>query len=154
MFGALADCVNRRISPPVPGYGAIGTGDLTALAVTALCLRGEREWLRAPARPPRFALQSADALAFISSNAATLGEAALACHDLGELLRAAMPVAALSHLATAASTEAYAAAVHEARPYPGQQVVAGVMRRLLDGSEDGSGGAGEPGWRRRSGDRR
>jgi len=133
VLGALADCVNRRISPPVPGYGAIGTGDLTALAVTALCLRGEREWLQAPARPPRFALESADALAFISSNAATLGEAALACHDVGELLRAAMPVAALSHLATDASAEPYAAPVHEARPHPGQRAVAGVMRRLLAG---------------------
>jgi len=131
VLDALADCVNRRISPPVPVYGAIGTGDLTALAVTALCLRGEREWLQAPARPPRFALESADALAFISSNAATLGEAALACYDLRELLRAAMPVAAFSHLATGASTEPYAVPVHEARPHPGQQAVAEVMRRLL-----------------------
>ncbi len=129
----LADCVNRRISPPVPAYGAIGTGDLTALAVTALCLRGEREWLRAPARPPRFTLESADALAFISSNAATLGEAALACHDLAELLQAAMPVAAFSHLAVDASTEPYAAPVHQARPHPGQQAVAEAMRRLLAG---------------------
>ena len=129
----LAACVNRRISPPVPVYGAIGTGDLTALAVTALCLRGEREWRNAPAPPPRFALASADALAFISSNAATLGEAALACHDLGELLRAAIPVAAFSHLATGASAEPYAAPVQEARPHPGQRAVAGVMRRLLAG---------------------
>ncbi len=131
VLDALVECVNRRISPPVPVYGAIGTGDLTALAVTALCLRGEREWLQAPARPPRFALESADALAFISSNAATLGEAALACHDLGELLRAAMPAAAFSHLAVDASTEPYAAPVHQARPHPGQQAVAEVMRRLL-----------------------
>jgi histidine ammonia-lyase len=117
-------------------YGAIGTGDLTALAATALCLRGEREWLQAPARPPRFVLESADALAFISSSAGTLGEAALACHDLGELLRAAMPVAAFSHLATGASAEPYAAPVHEARPQPGQRAVAEVMRRLLAGHGD------------------
>ena len=61
---------------------------------------------RGPAAP--FALASADALAFISSSAATLGEAALACHDLRELLQAAMPVAALAHLAVAASAEPYA----------------------------------------------
>jgi histidine ammonia-lyase len=138
VLDALADCVNRGISPPVPVYGAIGTGDLTALAVTALCLRGEREWLHAPARPPRFALESADALAFISSNAATLGEAALACHDLAEVLRAAMPVAALSHLAVDASTEPYAGPVHQARPHPGQRAVAEVMRRLLAGSRGSS----------------
>jgi histidine ammonia-lyase len=133
VLDALTECVNRRISPPVPVYGAIGTGDLTALAVTALCLRGEREWLQASARPPRFTLESSDALAFISSNAATLGEAALACHDLAELLRAAMPVAAFSHLATGASTEPYAAPVHDARPHPGQRAVAEVMRHLLAG---------------------
>jgi histidine ammonia-lyase len=129
----LVDCVNRGLCAPIPTYGAIGTGDLTALAMTALCLLGEREWQPPVDRPPRFALASADALAFISSSAATLGEAALACHDLRELLQAAMPVAALAHLAVAASTEPYAAPVHDARPHPGQQAVAGVMRRLLAG---------------------
>src|SRR5262245_65684761 len=87
VLGALAECVNRRISPPVPGYGAIGTGDLTALAVTALCLRGEREWLRAPARPPRFALEPADALAFISSNALSAARGAAAAPARGRSLR-------------------------------------------------------------------
>jgi len=131
VLGALVDCVNRGLCAPIPVYGAIGTGDLTALAMTALCLLGEREWQPAVDRPPRFALASADALAFISSNAATLGEAALACHDLRDLLRAAMPIAALAHLAVAASTEPYAAPVHDARPHPGQRAVAEVMRRLL-----------------------
>jgi histidine ammonia-lyase len=133
VLDVLADCVNRGLSAPVPVYGAIGTGDLTALAAAALCLLGEREWLPRQGDPPRFALASADALAFISSNAATLGEAALACHDLGELLRAALPIAALSHLAVDASAEPYAAPVHEARPHPGQQAVAATMRGLLAG---------------------
>jgi histidine ammonia-lyase len=151
VLDVLAECVNRGLSVPVPGYGAIGTGDLTALAVTALCLLGEREWLPAPdigevpkqapahpavpgaAGPPRFALASSDALAFISSNAATLGEAALACHDLSKTLRAAITIAALSHLAVDASAEPYAAAVHEARAHPGQQAVAAVLRALLAG---------------------
>jgi len=38
----LADALNRGFTPPVPLYGAIGTGDLTALASTGLCLIGER----------------------------------------------------------------------------------------------------------------
>ena len=86
-----------------------------------------------PARPPHFALASRDALAFISSNAATIGEAALACADLGELLEVATLIAAFSHLAAAASTEPYAEPVHAARPHPGQQAVAAVMRGLLAG---------------------
>src|SRR5690606_39051331 len=85
------------------GAGAIGTGALTALASTALCLLGERDWLADPdgtRRPgPGYRLRSSDALAFISSNAATLGEAALAVADLRELLRASAVVAALSHFA-------------------------------------------------------
>jgi histidine ammonia-lyase len=134
ILDVLADSVNRGLSVPVPVYGAIGTGDLTALAAAALCLLGERQWLPlGQPDPPRFALASADALAFISSNAATLGEAALACHDLGELLQAAIPVAALSHLAVDASTEPYAPQVHQARPHPGQRAVAATLRGLLAG---------------------
>lgn len=133
VLDALIDAVNKGLSVPVPAWGAIGTGDLTALAMTALCLLGERDWVPRPARPPHFALASPDALAFISSNAATIGEAALACSDLRELVRAAITVAALSHLAVRASTEPYAEQVHAARPHPGQQEVAAAMRGLLAG---------------------
>ena len=131
VFGPLVDGVNAGLVVPVPRYGAIGTGDLTALAVTALCLLGERNWLPSDAGQPRFALASADALAFLSSNAATVGEAALACCDLAELLRATIVIAVLSHRAVAASAEPYAAPVHEARSYPGQRAVAAAMRALL-----------------------
>jgi histidine ammonia-lyase len=127
----LVEGVNAGLSVPVPRYGAIGTGDLTALAATALCLLGERDWLPPQAGQPRFPLASADALAFLSSNAATVGEAALACSDLAELMRAAIVIAALSHRAVSASTEPYAAAVHEARRYPGQRDVAAALRTLL-----------------------
>jgi histidine ammonia-lyase len=158
VLGVLADVLNRGLLPPVPAYGAIGTGDLTALAATALCLLGERPWLptsaggdgtaagagtgggaahraetgsRAEPGPPRFALRSADALAFISSNAATLGEAAIGCQDLRDLLSASMVVTALSLLAVSGSTEPYAPAVHDACPHPGQQLVAATVRDLL-----------------------
>jgi histidine ammonia-lyase len=149
VLDVLVECINRGLSVPAAIYGAIGTGDLTALAMTALCLLGERDWVPAPglaapgvaapgvAAPgvaaARFALAPADALAFISSNAATLGEAALACHDMHELLEAALPIAAFSHLAVDASIEPYAAAVHDACPHPGQRAVAATIRALLAG---------------------
>ncbi len=79
VLDALIDAINGGLSVPVPVWGAIGTGDLTALAMTALCLLGERDWVPRADRPPRFALAAMDALAFLSSNAATIGEAALAC---------------------------------------------------------------------------
>ncbi len=66
VLDVLAECVNRGLSVPVRRYRAIGTGDLTALAMTALCLFGERDWLPATDRPPRFALAPGDALSFIS----------------------------------------------------------------------------------------
>jgi histidine ammonia-lyase len=131
VLGALSDVINRWLIPPIPAYGAIGTGDLTALASTALCLIGERPW-QGGASSARFALQPSDALAFISANAATLGESALACRDIAELLRVSIPVTGLSLLAVHGSTEAYAAPVHVGCPHPGRRRVADTMRGLLD----------------------
>jgi histidine ammonia-lyase len=135
VLDVLADAINRGFVPPVPRYGAIGTGDLTALAATGLCLLGERDWLAVEVSgpPPRFALRPGEVLAFQSSNAATLGEAALACADLTRLTRAAVPIAALSLLAVRGSAEPFAAAVQRARPHPGQQVVAAAVRELTGG---------------------
>src|SRR6185437_12504316 len=56
IFDPLLAGINDGLAVPVPRYGAIGTGDLTALAETALCLLGERDWLPAGSRQPRFAL--------------------------------------------------------------------------------------------------
>ncbi|HLX50114.1 MAG TPA: aromatic amino acid ammonia-lyase [Streptosporangiaceae bacterium] len=126
----LAQALNLGLVPPVRMVGAIGTGDLTALASTALCVLGEHPW-QGGTLPP-FRLDPADALAFISSNAATIGEAALACADLGELLDAGLVIAALCFLAVNGSPESYAVAVQQARPHPGQRAVAARLRALLD----------------------
>ena len=99
LLTVLADAINRGFTPPIPLYGAIGTGDLTALASTGLCLLGEREWQSGTGPPPRFAIRTSEALGFINSSAATLSDAALACHDLAGLLRSAIVVASLSLLA-------------------------------------------------------
>jgi len=146
VLGPLLDGVNAGLWVPVPRYGAIGTGDLTALAVAALCLLGERDWQGddTSVAQPRFPLASSDALAFLSSNAATVGEAALACCDLEDLLRAAIVIAALSHSAVRASVEPYAAPLHEARPYPGQRDVAAALRELLGTGRDHDGRIQDP----------
>ncbi|WP_240974190.1 aromatic amino acid lyase [Nonomuraea composti] len=132
---ALAAAINDGFTPPLHTYGAIGTGDLTALATTALCLLGEIPWhydRPSPGvRPPFHALASDDALPFISSGAATLADAALACHRLRRLLDAAVEVAVMSFAAVDASPEPLATVVHEARPQPGQAAVAARLRGLL-----------------------
>jgi histidine ammonia-lyase len=131
LLPVLADAINRGFTPPVPLYGAIGTGDLTALASTGLCLLGERAWQGGSGPPPQFSIQTSEALGFINSSAATLGDAALACHDLAALLRSAAPVAALSLFAVHGSAEPYAEPVHLARPHPGQQRAAAGIWALL-----------------------
>jgi histidine ammonia-lyase len=130
LLQALADVLNQGLVPPVHSYGAIGTGDLTALACTALCLRGERAWSDGRMRKI-YLVESGDVLGFLSSNAATLGEAALAAFDLRRLLDASTVVAALSLFAVHGSLEPYAPVVHEAVPHPGQQAVAASVRALL-----------------------
>lgn len=44
---ALTDALRLGVHPAVNEYGAVGTGDLTALAQTGLTLLGERPWLTA-----------------------------------------------------------------------------------------------------------
>ncbi|MDX3100240.1 aromatic amino acid lyase [Nonomuraea angiospora] len=142
----LAEAINGGFTPPIQTYGAIGTGDLAALATTALCLLGELPWHHEPPPPfpsgtppldsatiadPRFPFAPEDALPFISSGAATLADAAIACHRLRLLLDAVIDVAAMSFTAVGASAEPLAAAVQEARPHPGQAAVAARLRGLL-----------------------
>ncbi len=104
LFEGLATMIAVDALPQIRELGGIGTGDLTALATTALALMGE-----APtARPlPSFTdFGPNDALPFISSNAATIGDAALACVRLSELVRANVVVAALTFLAIRGNPEA------------------------------------------------
>ena len=61
--------------------------------------------------------EDGDALAFISSSAMTIGQAALAAHDLAKLSDAALIVAALSVQALGTNGEAFAAQVR-AKPTP------------------------------------
>jgi histidine ammonia-lyase len=136
LLPVLADVINRGLIPPVRTVGAIGTGDLGALASTALCLIGERPWLGGLGEVlPPFPLDPADALAFMSSNAATIGEAALAAADLTELIAVTPVVAALSFLVVRGSAEPYSVAVQQARPHRGQAEVAAHMRALLAGQD-------------------
>ncbi|MDN5920666.1 MAG: aromatic amino acid ammonia-lyase [Pseudonocardia sp.] len=133
VVGALADALRTGALPVVHRLGAIGTGDLAPLAQIALALAGEGEWEggaqgRAPAPVP---VDGGDALAFLSSNAATLADAAIAATRLDVILAASHVVAALSYLALEGSPEAYAEPVHRARPHPGQVRSAERMRDLL-----------------------
>ncbi|SBT91331.1 histidine ammonia-lyase [Streptomyces sp. DI166] len=86
-------------------------------------------------RPAPQPLDNNDALALISSNALTLGQAALALHELRGLLGATEVVAALSLLAVDGSHEPFAAPVHQARPHRGTAEVARRMRELTGAAD-------------------
>ncbi|MFI6930920.1 aromatic amino acid ammonia-lyase [Streptomyces sp. NPDC050287] len=131
---ALVAALRLGVHPAVNEYGGLGTADLTALAQTGLTLIGESPWLGdlGQGLPTPVTPEPGDTLALLSSNALTLGQAALACHGLDVLLRASHAVTALSLVAVSGSPEAYAAPVHALRPYPGPARAAAEIRRLLD----------------------
>ncbi len=127
---ALLEAVRNGAHPLVREHGAVGTGDLAALAQTGLALLGEQPWIGGTA-PRTVVLDGNDALAFISSNALTIGQAALALDELSRLQSASLVVAALSLLAVGGSYEAYAEPVHQERPHPGSVTAAARMRAVL-----------------------
>ena len=131
LLDALVDALNAGVTPVAHEIGSLGTGDLTVLAEIALALI-ERS---APE------LGSRDGLGFMSSNAASIGHAALVAAAADRLLDAALQVGALSFLAADADRVVLDERVHQARPHPGQAAAAARLRELL---------ASEPGARRRA----
>ncbi|MET7603074.1 aromatic amino acid ammonia-lyase [Streptomyces avermitilis] len=114
------------------GLGAEGSGGLGAGGVRASRRGASAQEIGAPEPQP---LDNNDALALISSNALTLGQSALALHELRGLIGATQVVAALSLLAVDGSHEAYAAPVHTARPHRGSAEVARIMRELIGAAD-------------------
>ncbi|MFJ1600906.1 aromatic amino acid ammonia-lyase [Streptomyces sp. NPDC088261] len=127
---ALCEALETGAYPVVNEFGSVGTGDIAALAQLGLALAGEHPWWggRPPGAQP---LDNNDALALISSNALTLGQATLALDELRRLVTATELVAALSLLAVDGSYETFAEPVHAARPHAGSYAVAADMRRML-----------------------
>ena len=131
LLDALVDALNAGVTPVAHEIGSLGTGDLTVLAEIALALIDRS----APE------LGSRDGLGFMSSNAASIGHAALVAAAADRLLDAALEVGALSFLAANADRVVLDERVHQARPHAGQVAVAARLRELL---------AAEPGARRAS----
>ncbi|MFE9442555.1 aromatic amino acid ammonia-lyase [Streptomyces sp. NPDC006602] len=131
---ALCEALESGAYPVVNEFGSVGTGDIAALAQAGLALAGEHPW-RGAGAPEAQPLDNNDALAFISSNALTLGQSALALHELRGLIEATQVVGALSLLAVDGSHEAYAAPVHAARPHRGSSEVARRMRELVGAAD-------------------
>ncbi len=130
VLDGLVAMLDADALPPVREFGSVGTGDLSALATTALALRGE-----APTSNPLpfvVALGVDDALPFISSNAATIGDAALVLVQLRRCAHATIVTAALTFAAVDGNAEAFADVVEQVTPFAGAMWVAQRMRGLVN----------------------
>jgi histidine ammonia-lyase len=152
VFDALLAMLNAAVHPVVPAKGSIGVADLAPLSHMALPLlaegtaehRGEilpaAEALSRAGLAP-VALAAKDGLALISSNAASVGCAALALHDATAALDALNVASALAFEGFRANLSPLDPRVQAARPAPGQREVAARLTALLEGSALWSRGA-------------
>ena len=146
LLDALLGALRADVTPFARELGSLGTGDLTVLAEIGAALGGEGDcWVGDDVVPAGEALAAAglepvhygprDGLAFMSSNAVSIGQAALVFHDARRLLDSALGVAALSYDATDADLAVLDPRVHAARPHHGQVEVARRLRELLGARE-------------------
>jgi histidine ammonia-lyase len=144
LLDALVAALNAGFLPFTRELGSLGTGDLTTLSDIALSLLGEGQaWLGEELVDASEALRAAgiepgrlgprDGLAFMSSNAVSVGHAALLVVDARALLDTWLTVAAISFEAAAANPVVLDARLHAGRHQPGQMAVAERMRELLSG---------------------
>ena len=147
LIEALANLLNRGVTPIVPSQGSVGSsGDLAPLAHMALTLIGEGEailggqWLPAADALDRaglkaMELQPKEGLALVNGTQMMTAVGALALTDALALVEAAETAAAMSIDSLMGTSAAFHPLVQEARGQPGQIASARRMRRLLDGSQ-------------------
>jgi histidine ammonia-lyase len=142
LLDGLLGALRSGVTPLARELGSLGTGDLTVLAEIGVALGGEGEcWVGDRVVPAAEALAAhgltpvrfgpRDGIGFMSSNAVSIGQAALVFHDATRLLDSALAVAALSYEAAEADVAVLDHRVHAARPHPGQVEVARRLRALL-----------------------
>jgi histidine ammonia-lyase len=133
LLDALAAMLTADRLPTVREGGGIGTGDLAALASVGLALAGETTESRLlPGLLTTLGVH--DALPLISSNAATIADAALAYARFVDLVRASVAAAALTFVAVRGNPEAYSEAVEHVTPFDGARVVCRWLRALTEGA--------------------
>jgi len=143
----IMELLNRGVTPVVPSRGSVGaSGDLAPLAHAALVLIGEGEAVfdgqavpgaagLAGAGLEAIVLEAKEGLALINGTHLMCAIGALALCDVRRLGDAAVAAAAMAIDACRATDEFLDARLHAARPQPGQQRVAGLLRDHLAGSQ-------------------
>jgi histidine ammonia-lyase len=131
----LLDALNAGLTPTVRTTGSLGQSDLGPLAELGSALAGDGEWAAELARLDLEPWRPTDkeALAFVNSNAFTLGWTALAMSDVEALLDRFDEAAALTFEGMLGNVEALDPAIADARPVPGIPEAVERMRSLLAG---------------------
>jgi histidine ammonia-lyase len=128
ILSGLERMLNQDALPELLQYASIGTGDLAALAGTALTLIGERP--ATAALPPMEPWGADSALPFMSSSALTVGRSCLALDELTRLERASSLIYMLSFLALDGNPSAFSNAAARAAAAPQVETVCRRLRSL------------------------
>src|SRR5881397_948207 len=143
----LCEMLNRRIYPVVPEKGSVGaSGDLAPLSHLALSLVGEGEALfegrrmssaeaLQRARLSPLELEAKEGLALLNGTQAMHAVGGLALLRAQRLARLADVAGAMTLEALKGTPAAFDLRLQNARPHPGQKVVAEHLLSLMDGSE-------------------
>ena len=143
----LVNYLNLGIHPVIPSQGSVGaSGDLCPLSHLAISLLGEGEvFFRGRRMAAREALQEVglepvvlqpkEGLALNNGTTVMTAIAALCVVDALSLGKVADVAAALSLEALHGVPYAFDPRTHDLRPQTGQRLVAGNLRKLIDGSE-------------------
>jgi histidine ammonia-lyase len=150
LLSQLASFLNSGITPVVPSEGSVGaSGDLTPLSYVAASLTGEREvYYRGSRMPAREAMAQAgiepyvfkpkEPIAMINGTAAMTGIALMTVVRSRRALDAAVAATALSIHAMSGNAHHYHQSISDAKPHPGQDHVARMIREFLHSSADQS----------------
>lgn len=139
--------LNKNVIPVVYKKGSLGTsGDLSPLSQLAEVLMGEgsafyqgkrmkgAEALKLAGIKP-LELTYKEGLGAINGSQMLTGGAALILYEAEIFIKSAQIASAMSIDALKSVTQAFDARLHALRPFNGQNIVAGNIRKLIEGSE-------------------
>jgi histidine ammonia-lyase len=146
VIDTLCEMLNRGVHPVIPSQGSVGaSGDLAPLSHLALGMIGEGEVVhegqpmgaaaalkKADIKP--LELHAKEAISLINGTQGMLAIGVLAMMDAEVLADAADVIGALTLDALKGTDVAFDDRIQNARPHPGQLLVARNLRRLLEGS--------------------
>lgn len=148
LIDVLVAMINAGVHPRIPAQGSVGaSGDLAPLAHLALAMIGEGEARlgSGPTRPSdgvlreagvkAIALEAKEGLALINGTQYMASLGTLALLEIERLAVAADIAGAMSLEALKGTSRPFDERLHEARPHPGQKLVARNLRTLLADSE-------------------